>query len=614
MENIENTNLIPPSPNIDIKTLSPFTRFCCTIGNIPASYLVAMSYEEQLLWLCNFLENTVIPTINNNGEAVTELQKLFIQFTNDLSNQQENFEINITKLFEELKSFVNNYFDNLDVQTEINNKLNEMQEDGTLQEIISQYLNSKAIFGFDNVNELKEATNLIDGSYAKTLGYYNKNDNGSALYKIRNITNDDVVDDMFIIPLNKDNLIAELIFNDIILPEQVGCYGNGVNDDTTKFKKLIEYLENNNLNLYGNGIYLLNDNININNINVYLENAKFIINNTLSITATNKTLKLPSIINETLSNKIAINLINCYSCDILVNYIENFETGLQLTGENQKGCVYNLITIKEIRNCLNSLKLQCTNSGWVNENTFIKGRLFNETDFINLHGSNIVLISLLGTPQQFRCNNNYFLNTCVEGNEGNLNGLKIKLEYATFNHFENLRYEGTNPKIYVQNSSENVINGGYNINSLIFTNEELSINYNNESLKTKTAGRLKGFYQDITPTSNSYPMFIFRNTNGQIISKINNSNYQIIKPVTQKILYELNQNGINGYNEIDDTNFLLLRSVGKNIVIPGCDGINHTLCISKTNSAQGCFLWIYDNHLYGKMSQPANETDGTIIL
>lgn len=123
MENIKNTNLIPPSPEIDINTLKPFTRFCCSIGIIPASYLVAMSYEEQLLWLCDFLENTVIPTINNNGEAVTELQGLFIQ----------------------LKTYVDNYFKNLDVQDEINNKLDEMAESGQLEAIIINYLQKISI-------------------------------------------------------------------------------------------------------------------------------------------------------------------------------------------------------------------------------------------------------------------------------------------------------------------------------------------------------------------------------------------------------------------------------------------------------------------------------------
>lgn len=115
MDNIKNTNLIPPSPNIDIKTLTPFTRFCCSIGAIPASYLVSMTYEEQLLWLCDYLENTVIPTVNNNGEAVTELQGLYTQ----------------------LKNYVDNYFTNLDVQTEINNKLDEMAESGQLQPLVN---------------------------------------------------------------------------------------------------------------------------------------------------------------------------------------------------------------------------------------------------------------------------------------------------------------------------------------------------------------------------------------------------------------------------------------------------------------------------------------------
>lgn len=105
-----NDNLQP------IQNLKPFTRFCCSIGAIPTSYLVSLSYEEQLLWLCDYLENTIIPTVNNNGDAITELQQLYTQ----------------------LKSYVDNYFTNLDVQEEINNKLDAMAEDGTLNTIINQ--------------------------------------------------------------------------------------------------------------------------------------------------------------------------------------------------------------------------------------------------------------------------------------------------------------------------------------------------------------------------------------------------------------------------------------------------------------------------------------------
>ena len=101
---------------INIRKLKPFTRFIYTIGELPTSYLMSMTYEEQLIWLCNYLEKTVIPAINNNGQAVEELQNLYV----------------------ELKSYVDNYFDNLDVQEEINNKLDDMAESGELADIINQ--------------------------------------------------------------------------------------------------------------------------------------------------------------------------------------------------------------------------------------------------------------------------------------------------------------------------------------------------------------------------------------------------------------------------------------------------------------------------------------------
>lgn len=115
---------------IPVTPLRPFTRFLMTIGEIPTSYLISMTYEEQLLWLCNYLEKKVIPAIDNNAEAVKELQDLFV----------------------ELKSYVDNYFENLDVQEEINNKLDEMATDGTLDEIINQEIFSELNERIDNLD------------------------------------------------------------------------------------------------------------------------------------------------------------------------------------------------------------------------------------------------------------------------------------------------------------------------------------------------------------------------------------------------------------------------------------------------------------------------------
>lgn len=208
------SNQITPNPSVpsQVVTEVKFPKFINNLGIIPTSYKDSMSYYECLAWLCKFLEEQVIPTVNENGEAVEELQALYV----------------------ELNSYVTNYFDTLDVQEEINNKLDDMVEQGTLQEIIADYLNSKAVFGFDTVADMKSATNLINGSYAETMGFHSKNDGGSALYKIRNITNNDVIDEMYIIEMNDSEnvLIAELIDNNIT-PEKLGAYGDGIHDDST---------------------------------------------------------------------------------------------------------------------------------------------------------------------------------------------------------------------------------------------------------------------------------------------------------------------------------------------------------------------------------------------
>ena len=101
-----------------INTIPNFKRFCMTIGELPTSYLETMTYYEMLVWFTEYMKNTIIPTINNNGLAIQELQDKYI----------------------ELKSYVDNYFDNLDVQQEINNKLDQMFLDGMLQELITSSL------------------------------------------------------------------------------------------------------------------------------------------------------------------------------------------------------------------------------------------------------------------------------------------------------------------------------------------------------------------------------------------------------------------------------------------------------------------------------------------
>lgn len=99
-----------------INPLNPFGRMCVSLGMLPSSYKESMTYEEQLLWLFNYLDKTLIPKLNEQDETINE----------------------VIDLFNQLKEYVDTYFDNLDVQDEINNKLDEMVEDGTFDVIFAQ--------------------------------------------------------------------------------------------------------------------------------------------------------------------------------------------------------------------------------------------------------------------------------------------------------------------------------------------------------------------------------------------------------------------------------------------------------------------------------------------
>ena len=214
---------------------------------------------------------TVLQQTARMYARVNMLIRMFNKLSKQTKEEIESFEQSVNETvedyiekFNELYNYVHDYFDNLDVQEEINHKLDEMVEDGTLPEIVADYLNSRALFGYDTVADMKASTNLIDGSFAQTLGYYAKSDGGEATYKIRTKTAEDTVDEIFIYQMASDSdLVAELILDDNVNVKQFGVKADGTTDNATRLSSI---LSSGVKRLYfPNGTYLVNSALTITN-------------------------------------------------------------------------------------------------------------------------------------------------------------------------------------------------------------------------------------------------------------------------------------------------------------------------------------------------------------
>ena len=224
------------------KIKSPFIYYCQKV--IPLAFDESLSYYEQLCHLTAKIKE-VIDEQNIEGQAIEELQNKYLL----------------------LVEYVDHYFDNLDVQEEINNKLDEMAESGELEDIIAQYVGLQSTYTYNNVSEMKLSENLTDGAFVRTSGFYSYNDGGGAFYKVRTITNVDVIDEIFLFALYDENLVAEYIpQNDSYNINALGCKGDHTFDNTEKLQAIINKAETTGYKiLIPNGEYLISDTLYINN-------------------------------------------------------------------------------------------------------------------------------------------------------------------------------------------------------------------------------------------------------------------------------------------------------------------------------------------------------------
>ena len=231
-ENINIHDNYPSSQQkIEVPTMKviPLKKICMTIGELPTAYLETMTYYEMLLWFIAYLRDNIIPVVNGNGEAVQELQNVVMNLQSYINDFKDSIDSNV----EDLENYMNNYFDNLDVQEEINNKLDEYLENGTLEDIIASYLQTQKIYN-TYVEMVADASNLVDGLRVQTLGYYNLNDGGGAFYVISSTADVTKYQEQI------GSFYAEMIIeNDTINFKQIGAKGNDNTFDNKNY--LLKY-------------------------------------------------------------------------------------------------------------------------------------------------------------------------------------------------------------------------------------------------------------------------------------------------------------------------------------------------------------------------------------
>lgn len=105
------------------------------------SNIIIEKYPYRQTGSFKFWCQHVLPLVYDDSLSYYELLCKVVAYINDLVANVDSLSGDIDSLIaglNGLQKFVNNYFDNLDVQEEINNKLDEMAQNGELNEIINQ--------------------------------------------------------------------------------------------------------------------------------------------------------------------------------------------------------------------------------------------------------------------------------------------------------------------------------------------------------------------------------------------------------------------------------------------------------------------------------------------
>lgn len=225
--------------NIDLKKTEKmnYISFWCQ-KVIPLVFDDSLSYYEAV---CKFMQklNEVISALNNNALCIDELQDKYIilqnnfdtlekewkafqtkienefdTFKTDLTTRQDNFETTINDEFTSFKTYVENYLNNIDVQSYVNIKIDELVDSGYFNTLL-------ASLGFNPDNYLAKNNTSVyvpsDDYNPATKKYVDEHSSQGVVYNAGDgikIENDTISSENSNIKNSSSNVISNPPLND----------------------------------------------------------------------------------------------------------------------------------------------------------------------------------------------------------------------------------------------------------------------------------------------------------------------------------------------------------------------------------------------------------------
>lgn len=127
-----------------IENVIPIPNWKYTIGELPTSYLESMTYQEQLIWLCNYFSQTLAPTIN---ELITNFNEMFDSF-DSLSEDFTELETTVTNALTQLQEDLNDGLTS--IETNLSAQLPTLAETVISEKIAAGELNCQLGTSYDS--------------------------------------------------------------------------------------------------------------------------------------------------------------------------------------------------------------------------------------------------------------------------------------------------------------------------------------------------------------------------------------------------------------------------------------------------------------------------------